>query len=69
MALLRVSLLKLVRRPATWIVFAILAGLIALVFLSLGATAGNMESMMDEMVGVVGTLPKRMFSRARSGQE
>jgi ABC-2 type transport system permease protein len=48
MALLRVSLLKLVRRPATWIVFAILAGLIALVFLSLGATAGSMESMMDE---------------------
>lgn len=49
MALLRVSLLKLVRRPATWIVFAILAGLIALVFLSLGLTAGSMDaSMTDE---------------------
>jgi ABC-2 type transport system permease protein len=48
MALLRVALLKLVRRPATWIVFAILAGLIVLVFLSLGATAGSMESMGDE---------------------
>ncbi len=48
MALLRVALIKLVRRPATWIVFAILSGLIALVFISLGATAGSMESMMDE---------------------
>ncbi len=48
MALLRIALLKLVRRPATWIVFAILAGLIALVFLSLGATAGSMQSMGDE---------------------
>jgi hypothetical protein len=45
MALLRVSLLKLARRPATWIVFAILAGLIAVVFISLGATAGSLEAM------------------------
>lgn len=49
MALLTISLLKLARRPATWIVFAILAGLIALVFISLGATAGSMESMGDEL--------------------
>ena len=50
MALLRISLLKLVRRPATWIVFAILAGLIALVFISLGATAASMDaSMTDEL--------------------
>jgi len=49
MQLLSVALLKLVRRPATWIVFAILAGLIALVFISLGATAGSMESMGDEL--------------------
>ena len=49
MAWLKVALLKLARRPATWIVFAILAGLIALVFISLGATAGSMESMGDEL--------------------
>ncbi len=50
MALLRVSLMKLVRRPATWIVFLILAALIAVVFLSLGATAGSMDaSMTDEL--------------------
>ncbi len=42
------ALVKLVRRPATWIVFAILAGLIALMFISLGATAGSMESFSDE---------------------
>ncbi|MGD8485406.1 MAG: hypothetical protein PVG27_03775 [Chloroflexota bacterium] len=48
MSLLRISLLKLVRRPATWIVFAILGGLIALTFISLGATAGSVESMGDE---------------------
>ena len=48
MALLRMALVKLARRPATWIVFAILAGLIAVMFLSLGATAGSMESFGDE---------------------
>ena len=48
MALMRMSLLKLARRPATWIVFAILAGLIALVFLSLGLTAGSMDSSMTD---------------------
>lgn len=49
MALLRVSLLKLARRPATWVVFAILAGLIMLVFLALGASAGSLESASDEL--------------------
>lgn len=49
MALLRISLLKLVRRPATWVVFAILAGLIMLVFFALGASAGQLESAGDEL--------------------
>jgi len=48
MALLHMSLVKLVRRPATWVVFAILAGLIVMVFLGLAASAGQMESMGDE---------------------
>ena len=52
MALLRVSLLKLRRRPATWIVFGILAGLVALVFVSLGATAGTMGSSMGDELQV-----------------
>ena len=52
MALLRVSLLKLARRPATWIVFAILGGLIALVFLSLGLTAGSMDASMLEEIQI-----------------
>jgi ABC-type transport system involved in multi-copper enzyme maturation permease subunit len=49
MALVRISLLKLARRPATWVVFAILAGLIVLVFLALGASAGSLESAGDEL--------------------
>ena len=48
MALLHMSLVKLVRRPATWIVFAILTVLIVVVFLGLAASAGQMESMGDE---------------------
>jgi len=48
MALLHMSLLKLVRRPATWVVFAILAGLIVMILLALAASAGQMESMGDE---------------------
>jgi hypothetical protein len=48
MTLLRMSLVKLVRRPATWVVFAILAGLIVMVFLGLAASAGQMESLGDE---------------------
>lgn len=48
MGLLRISLLKLVRRPATWIVFAVLAALIAVVFLSLGITAGSMDATMTD---------------------
>lgn len=49
MALLRMSLLKLGRRPATWVVFAILSGLIALVFLALGASAGQLDSAGEEL--------------------
>ncbi len=48
MALLRMSLVKLVRRPASWVVFAILTVLIVVVFLGLAASAGQMESMGDE---------------------
>jgi ABC-2 type transport system permease protein len=48
MALLYMALVKLVRRPATWVVFAILAGLIVMVFLGLAASAGQMESLGDE---------------------
>jgi ABC-2 type transport system permease protein len=42
MALLRMSLLKLARRPATWVIFGILSGLIVLIFLALGASTGQM---------------------------
>ncbi len=49
MALLRISLLKLVRRPATWVVFLILAGLIVLVFLALAVSAGQVGSVGDEL--------------------
>ena len=49
MALFRMSLLKLARRPATWVVFAILAGLIVLVFFALGASAGSLESAGEEL--------------------
>jgi ABC-2 type transport system permease protein len=48
-ALLHLSLVKLARRPATWVVFAILAGLIVLVFLGLGASAGQVESLGDQL--------------------
>lgn len=49
MALLRISLLKLVRRPATYIVFAILAGVIVLFFLALGFSVGQTDQMSDEL--------------------
>ena len=62
MALLRMSLVKLVRRPATWVVFAILAGIIALVFISLGATAWSMESMASSSPTMVDA-PKRATGR------
>ena len=49
MALLRISLLKLVRRPATYVVFAILAGVIVLFFLALGFSVGQTDQMSDEL--------------------
>ena len=49
MALLRVSLLKLVRRPATYVVFAILTGIIVLFFLALGFSVGQTDQMADEL--------------------
>jgi ABC-type transport system involved in multi-copper enzyme maturation permease subunit len=41
MALLGISLLKLARRPASWVVLLILLGLIGLVFIGLAASAGQ----------------------------
>lgn len=41
MGLLRVSLMKLLKRPVSWVVLAILLGLIVLVFVGLGASAGQ----------------------------
>jgi hypothetical protein len=49
MALLRMSLLKLGRRPATWVVFGILAALIVLVFLALGASVGQTDELGQEL--------------------
>ncbi len=49
MALLRMSLLKLVRRPATWVVLLILVGLILMVFLGLAASVGQIEDAGDEL--------------------
>ena len=49
MALLRMSLLKLVRRPATYVVFAILAAILVLFFLALGFSVGQTEQMGEEL--------------------
>ena len=49
MALLWVSLIKLAKRPASWIVFVILLGLIALVFIGLAASAGQMTDPADQL--------------------
>ncbi len=49
MALLRMSLLKLVRRPATYIVFAILAAILVLFFLALGFSVGQTGEAMEEL--------------------
>ena len=49
MALLSISLLKLVRRPASWVVLAILIGLIVMVFIGLAASVGQIEDMGDEL--------------------
>jgi ABC-type transport system involved in multi-copper enzyme maturation permease subunit len=49
MALLRISLLKLVKRPASWIVLAVLLGLIAMVFLGLAASASQLTDPTDQL--------------------
>lgn len=41
MRLLRSGLRKLVRRPATWVTFGLLAGLLLLIFIAVGATSGQ----------------------------
>jgi ABC-2 type transport system permease protein len=41
MRLVRSGLRRLVRRPATWVTFGLLAGLLALIFIAVGATAGQ----------------------------
>jgi ABC-2 type transport system permease protein len=48
-SLLSVALLKLRRRPATWVVSLILIGLIALVFAALGLSAGQSERLGERM--------------------
>lgn len=49
MALLRISLLKLVRRPASWVVLLVLVGLIVLVNLALAASVGQVEGLGEEL--------------------
>src|SRR5258707_15640608 len=44
MRLLGATLRKLIRRPATFITFGLLVGLMALIFLAVGATAGRQAS-------------------------
>ncbi len=41
MRLYRSNLRKLLRRPATWVTFLLLVGLLALIFVAVGATAGR----------------------------
>jgi ABC-2 type transport system permease protein len=58
MALLRISLLKLVKRPATWVVLVILLGLIVLVFLGLAASASQISDPTDQLqVRLILSLP------------
>lgn len=49
MALLHISLVKLARRPASWIVLAVLLGLVALVFVGLAASAGQISDSQDAL--------------------
>jgi ABC-2 type transport system permease protein len=49
MALLRISLVKLARRPASWIILAVLLGLVVLVFVGLAASAGQMADPQDSL--------------------
>ena len=43
MRLYRSNLRKLLRRPATWVTFLLLAGLLVLIFVAVGATAGQVD--------------------------
>ncbi len=43
MRLYRSNLRKLFRRPATWVTFLLLAGLLVLIFVAVGATAGQVN--------------------------
>lgn len=49
MRLLRVSLMKLSKRPVSWVVLAVLLGLIVLVFVGLGASAGQSTDLEGEV--------------------
>jgi len=49
MALLHISLVKLARRPASWIVLAVLLGLVALVFIGLAASASQITDPQDSL--------------------
>jgi ABC-type transport system involved in multi-copper enzyme maturation permease subunit len=44
MRLYRSNLRKLLRRPATWVTFLLLVGLLALIFIAVGATSGQTEN-------------------------
>jgi ABC-2 type transport system permease protein len=49
MGLLRMSLLKLARRPATWLGMAVMAGLIVLFYLALAASVGQFDELGDRV--------------------
>ncbi|MFV2064580.1 MAG: hypothetical protein ACC726_13880, partial [Chloroflexota bacterium] len=49
MGLLWISLVKLAKRPATWVVLIILLGLIAMVFIGLAASSGQLSDAGDEV--------------------
>jgi hypothetical protein len=48
-ALLRISLLKLVRRPATWVTLVVVLGLVAMIFLGLAASASQLSDTSDQL--------------------
>lgn len=49
MALLRMSLVKLVKRPASWVVLLILVGLVTLVFLGLAASSSEITDAASQL--------------------
>ncbi|MFV2065280.1 MAG: ABC transporter permease subunit [Chloroflexota bacterium] len=49
MALLWISLLKLAKRPATWVVLMVLLGPIAMVFIGLAASSGQLTDAGDQL--------------------